>query len=83
MDDMRETSAIKEASGLVDDPKGTASASGARLGGEMRRDSEAFRSDSREVAMAAADRLREVTLKAPLQALFAAFLLCVWVARRR
>jgi hypothetical protein len=30
-----------------------------------------------------ADRLREVTVKAPLQSLFVAFLLGVWVARWR
>jgi len=30
-----------------------------------------------------AERLRKVTVKAPLQSLFVAFLLGIWVARRR
>jgi hypothetical protein len=30
-----------------------------------------------------ADQLRKMTVKAPLQSLFVAFLLGVWVARRR
>jgi hypothetical protein len=42
-----------------------------------------LQSPSQEVATRWAHRLREVTVKAPLQALFAAFLLGVWVARRR
>jgi len=81
--DMRETSAMTEASGLVDDPEGSAPASGARPGGETGGDTQPLQFDSRETAMRLAERLREVTVKAPLQSLFAAFLLGIWVARRR
>jgi hypothetical protein len=80
MDNMRETHAMTEASGL-DDPERTTPASGARPGGET--GWEPLQFNSREAAMRVAERLREVTVKAPLQALFAAFLLGVWVARRR
>jgi len=81
MDNMRETSAMTEASGLVDHPDGARPASKARPAGEAAWDPLQF--NSREAAMQVAERLREVTVKAPLQALFAAFLLGVWVARRR
>jgi hypothetical protein len=74
--DMRETSAMTEASGLVDDPEGAGLTSGAGpLGGSRAR--------PQDVAMRWAVRLRKVTVKAPLQSLFVAFLLGVWVARRR
>ena len=77
--DMRETSAMTEASGLVDDPEGAGLTSGAGpLGGSRARPLQ-----SQDVAMRWADRLRKVTVKAPLQSLFVAFLLGVWVARRR
>jgi hypothetical protein len=72
--DMKEASAMTEASGLVDDRSGVEQPSGAR----RRLD----RSPSQDVAMVWADRLRKVTVKAPLQSLFVAFLLGVWVARR-
>lgn len=81
--DMRETSAMTEASGLVDDLEVTRRPSGARPGGETGRNSQPLQFNSRQAALRLSERLREVTVKAPLQALFAAFLLGVWVARRR
>ena len=71
--DMKEASAMTEASGLTNDQGGIEQTSGA-----SRR-----QSSSQDAAMRWADRLREVTLKAPLQSLFVAFLLGVWVAPRR
>jgi hypothetical protein len=79
--DMREASAMTEASGLIDDPDGAAPASGARPVGEA--GSRPLHSSSQEAAMRFADQLRKVTVRAPLQSLFVAFLLGVWVARRR
>jgi hypothetical protein len=38
---------------------------------------------SHGIALRLADRLREMVVEAPLQLLFAAFLLGIWVARRR
>jgi hypothetical protein len=70
--DMKETSAMTEASGLIDQPDGDR-ISGAR----------ALRQSSQDVALRWAERLREVIVKAPLQSLFVAFLLGIWVARRR
>jgi hypothetical protein len=40
-------------------------------------------SHSQHAAIRWAERLRKVTVKAPLQSLFVAFLLGIWVARRR
>jgi hypothetical protein len=37
---------------------------------------------SQDAAIRWAERLRKVTVKAPLQSLFVAFLLGIWVARR-
>jgi len=37
----------------------------------------------RKMPLRWAERLRKVTVKAPLQSLFVAFLLGIWVARRR
>ena len=71
--DVKETSAMTEASGLIDEHDGIETC------GARRRP---LQSPSQEAAMRWADRLREVTVKAPLQALFAAFLLGIWVARR-
>ena len=73
--DVKEASAMTEASGLVDEQDGFEQISGAGR--------RPLQSPSQEVATRLTDRLREVTVKAPLQALFAAFLLGVWVARRR
>jgi hypothetical protein len=38
---------------------------------------------SQDAAIHWAERLRKVTIKAPLQSLFIAFLLGIWVARQR
>ena len=73
--EMKEASAMTEASGLTDELYDVESPSGAR-----RRPRE---SASQDVAIRWADRLRRVTVKAPLQSLFVAFLLGIWVARRR
>ncbi|MCA6112575.1 hypothetical protein [Bradyrhizobium cenepequi] len=73
--DMKEASAMTEASGLTNEEDGIEQTSGARR--------RPLQSPSQDVAMRWADRLREVTVKAPLQSLFVAFLLGVWVARRR
>lgn len=72
--DIKEASAMTEASGLVDEQDGE------RMSGAPRRPPQ---SPSQEAAMRWADRLREVTVKAPLQSLVVAFLVGVWFARRR
>jgi len=77
--DMKETSAMTEASGIVNEE--TERAAGAR-----RPDATEFSPlhfDSRQAAERVAERLRDLTVRAPLQALFAAFLLGAWMARRR
>ena len=81
--DMREASAMTEASGLVDDPGGANLASGAVPGAARGGNPWPLRSDRRDGALRLAEQLRTMTLKAPLQSLLAAFLLGVWVARRR
>jgi len=68
--DMKEASAMTEASGLTNEEDGNAR----RL---------APQSPSQNAAIRWAERLRRVTVKAPLQSLFVAFLLGIWVARRR
>ncbi|OKO85361.1 hypothetical protein AC629_19265 [Bradyrhizobium sp. NAS80.1] len=80
--DMRETSAMTEASGLIDDQEGTALAPGERTG-EAAENSRSLRSPSSDAAIRWADQLRSITVKAPLQSLLVAFLLGLWVARRR
>lgn len=72
---------MTEASGLVDDLETLASR--ARPGGESGRNSRPLHFNSRQPAMRLSEQLREVTVKAPLQSLFVAFPLGVWVARRR
>jgi hypothetical protein len=72
--DMKQASAMTEASGLIDEDS-------VKQTSEARR--QPLQSPSEDAAMRWADRLREVTVKAPLRSLFAAFLLGVWVARRR
>ncbi|MGL3104880.1 hypothetical protein [Bradyrhizobium sp. BR 1432] len=73
--DMKEAAAMTEASGLVDEQ------------GDIQRTSDArqrpLQSHSQDAAIRWADRLRNVTVKAPLQSLFVAFLLGIWVARPR
>lgn len=73
--DVQEESAMTEASGLVDEQDRTEHVSGARR--------QPAQSHSQEAVMGWADRLREATVKAPLQSLFVAFLAGVWFARRR
>jgi hypothetical protein len=68
--DMKEASAMTEASGLTNEQDG-----------DTRRRS--VPSPLQDVVIRWAERLRRVTLKAPLQSLFVAFLLGIWVARRR
>ncbi|WP_027574408.1 hypothetical protein [Bradyrhizobium sp. WSM1743] len=75
MDNMKEASAMTEASGLVDEQGSIEQTSGARP--------RPLHSPSQETAMRWADRLREATVKAPLQSLVVAFLVGVWFARRR
>jgi hypothetical protein len=81
--DMKEASAMTEASGLTDDQGGIEDASVARRSAETGEGRRPLPTPPSDVAMRFADQLRKLTVKAPLQALFAAFLLGVWVARRR
>jgi hypothetical protein len=73
--DMKEASAMTEASGLVNDPDGIEQTSDARR--------QTLQSPSQDAAIRWAERLRKMTVKAPLQSLAVAFLLGMWVARRR
>ena len=73
--DMKEASAMTEASGLTDEIDATEHSSGPRR--------RAQQSPSQDAAIRWADQLRKMTVKAPLQSLFAAFLFGMWVARRR
>ena len=82
--DMREASAMTEASGLVNEWDDVEH-SGARPGAsaDAGRRPRPLQSPSGDAATRWADQLRKMTVKAPLQSLFVAFLLGVWVARRR
>ncbi|UWU75453.1 hypothetical protein N2603_36340 [Bradyrhizobium huanghuaihaiense] len=76
--DMKEASAMTEASGLVSDTDGVELVSGESPAAR------AVRSPpSSDAALRWAEQLREVTVRNSLQALLVAFLLGVWVARRR
>ncbi len=75
--DMKETSAMTEASGIANDETDCA------LGMRPAPENSPPLFDSRQAAERLSERLRELTVKAPLQSLFAAFLLGIWVARRR
>ena len=66
--DMKEASAMTEASGPTN---------------EQDADVRGLPSHSQDAAIRWAERLRKVTVKAPLQSLFVAFLLGIWVARWR
>ena len=68
--DMKDASAMTEASGLTNEENGNAR----RLPPQA---------PSQDAAIRWAERLRKVTVKAPVQSLFVAFLLGIWVARRR
>jgi hypothetical protein len=73
--DMKEASAMTEASGLTNEQDDNERTSDARR--------RSLQSPSQDAAIRWAERLRKVTVKAPLQSLFVAFLLGIWVARRR
>jgi hypothetical protein len=82
--DMRDASAMTEASGLTDEQGGIVQGSVARSSARAEaRDFRPVHSSSPDIGMRLADRLREVASKAPLQSLLVAFILGVWVARRR
>ncbi|MDA9408031.1 hypothetical protein [Bradyrhizobium sp. CCBAU 45384] len=80
--DMKEASAMTEASGLVDHQAANSAPqeSGQTEFAETRR---SLRQPSNEAALRWAERLRKLTVQAPLSSLFVAFLLGTWVARRR
>ncbi|MBB4382948.1 hypothetical protein [Bradyrhizobium sp. SBR1B] len=82
--DMKEASAMTEASGLVNDPEGAELAVAARLNTEAKTAAD-LRGPrpSQDVALRLVDRLRETAMNAPLRSLLAAFLVGVLVARRR
>jgi hypothetical protein len=67
--DMKETSAMTEASGLINEQDGVDQTS------DVRRP---FQSPSLDAAIRWADGLRKVAVEAPLQSLFVAFLLGAW-----
>ena len=73
--DMKEASAMTEASGLTNEQDGNEHTFDPRR--------RPLQSPSQDAATRWAERLRKVTMKAPLQSLFVAFLLGIWVARRR
>ena len=73
--DLPEDAAMTEASGLTNERDGIE-----RTPGPRRRP---LQSPSQDPAIRWAERLRKLTVKAPLQSLFVAFLLAIWVARRR
>ncbi|QOZ28545.1 hypothetical protein [Bradyrhizobium sp. CCBAU 51753] len=81
--DMKEASAMTEASGLPNEQEGIGSASRLNAETEAAGRRQPLRSSSSDAAMRWADLLREITVKAPLQSLFVVFLLGAWVARRR
>jgi hypothetical protein len=82
--DMKETSAMTEASGLTNEQAiEGASGAGPSFEAEPGRGRRPVHAPSPDTAMSWADELRKVTVKAPLQSLLVAFLLGVWVARRR
>jgi hypothetical protein len=66
---------MTEASGLTNDQDGSE-----HTFDQRRRP---LQSPSQDAVTRWAERLRKVTVKAPLQSLFVAFLLGIWVARRR
>jgi hypothetical protein len=81
--DMREASAMTEASGLPNEQDGIETAAGARSGSAEGMSNSGRRySDSRPAAAHSPDHLHKIVLEAPLQSLFVAFLLGVLVGRR-
>ena len=77
--DMADTSAMTEASGLVEDPAGSGTSSAAAGAQRMRGPS----SEQEPASARLSDALRRITVDAPLRSLFMAFLLGILVARRR
>jgi hypothetical protein len=78
--DPEETAAMTEASGLMDpDRARTASTTSSGPDGSAH----ALSMPSQEDLERWAEKLREMTVKAPLRSLFVAFLAGIWVARRR
>ena len=73
--EMKEASAMTEASGLTNDRDASEHTFDPRR--------RPLQSPSQDAVIHWAERLRKVTVKAPLQSLFVAFLLGIWVARRR
>ena len=71
--DIREASAMTEASGLTNDPDG----------GDKSHSGPAEKMDRRDPLSRVSERLRRKTVAAPLGSLFIAFLAGVMVARRR
>ena len=74
--DIKEASAMTEASGLVDDQARVENSSG-RMPGSAKA------ADPHPSAAHMSEQLRKMILEAPLRSLGLAFLLGVWVARRR
>jgi hypothetical protein len=74
--DASETAAMTEASGLTNDQE-------ARENSSRRSPGTRKQTDLRQSAEELAERLRNVTVEAPLRSLLAAFVLGVWFARRR
>jgi len=74
--DMKEASAMTEASGLTNDQTG-------RENSSVRNSGIAREMESRRPVARFSEQLRKMTLAAPLPSLFIAFLLGVLVARRR
>ena len=82
--DLREGSAMTEASGLSTEQGGVENASGAMPGtAKEMRGQHGLTRDPRHGAVRFADQLRKLTSEAPLQSLLMAFLLGVLMARRR
>jgi hypothetical protein len=82
--DISESSAMTEASGLVDDRFTAQNDSHAPHGDTRNGDTRTgLDTSSRAPSAQLADQLRRMTRAAPLPAVFAAFLLGVLVARRR
>ncbi|WLA68570.1 hypothetical protein [Bradyrhizobium diazoefficiens] len=80
--DMKDASAMTEASGLVNDHDGTELAADARRAG-TEACARPLAMSSQDEVMRWADRLREVTMKATLRSPVVAFLVGLWVAHRR
>lgn len=78
--DMKEASAMTEASGLTNEPSAVKQSSGRPSASPPERTGR--RPTSSDFAMKWADQLRETTVKAPLRSLLVAFLLGAWFVRR-